>query len=139
LINGVPHNVRKQYAGRDEGYFFSSSASRNVIAVTGAVMLTRASLFREVGGFTEALPMRFYDIDYCLKIRELGAYSVLSPKAELVRYEFASKRLDVSSLVESEYFTSRWAAIVSDPFYNQEELTTADPTFEVNSTDRPLG
>jgi GT2 family glycosyltransferase len=139
LLNGVPYNVRKQYPRRDEGYFFSSRASRNFIAVTGAVMLTRASLFREVGGFTEALPMRFHDIDYCLKIRDLGAYSVLSPEAELVRYEFASKRSDVSSLVEMEYFTSRWAAIVSDPFYNQEELTTADPTFEVNPTDRPLG
>jgi GT2 family glycosyltransferase len=139
LLNGVPYNVRKQYPRRDEGYFFSSRASRNFIAVTGAVMLTRASLFREVGGFTEALPMRLHDIDYCLKIRDLGAYSVLSPEAELVRYEFASKRSDVSSLFEIEYFTSRWAAIVSDPFYNQEELTTADPTFEVNPTDRPLG
>jgi GT2 family glycosyltransferase len=139
LLNGVPYNVRKQYPRGDEGYFFSSRASRNFIAVTGAAMLTRVSLFREVGGFTEALPMRFHDIDYCLKIRDLGAYSVFSPEAELVRYEFASKRSDVSSLFEMEYFTSRWAAIVSDPFYNQEELTTADPTFEVNPTDRPLG
>jgi O-antigen biosynthesis protein len=139
LLNGVPYNVRKQYPCGDEGYFFSSIASRNFIAVTGAVMLTRTSLFREVGGFTEALPMSLNDIDYCLKIRNLGAYSVLSPKAQLVRYEFASKRSDASNLVEIEYFTSRWAAIVSDPFYNQEELTTADPTFEVNPTDRPLG
>jgi GT2 family glycosyltransferase len=139
LLQGVPYNVRKQYPSGDEGYFFSSCASRNFIAVTGAAMLTRASMFREVGGFTEALPMNFNDIDYCLKIRELGAYSVLSPKAELVRYGFASKRPDVSKLAEIEYFTSRWAPIVSDPFYNQEELTTADPTFEVNPTDRPLG
>ena len=43
LLNGVPYNVRKQYPRGDEGYFFSSCVSRNFIAVTGAVMLTRAS------------------------------------------------------------------------------------------------
>jgi GT2 family glycosyltransferase len=139
LLNGVPYNVRKQYPRDKEDYFFSSSASRNFIAVTGAVMLTRASLFHEVGGFTEAISVRLNDIDYCLKISQLGAYSVLSPEAEFIRYDVASIRSGRSSLDEMEYFTSRWAAIVSDPFYNQENLTTADPTFEFNSTVRPLG
>jgi O-antigen biosynthesis protein len=139
LLNGVPHEIRKQYPGANEGYFFSYSASRNLIAVTGAAMLTRSSLFREVGGFTEALPLTLNDIDYCLKTHELGAYSVLSPKAELVRYKFASNGSDVSSLDEMGYFTSRWAAIVSDPFYNQEELTAADLMVEFNPTERPLG
>ena len=139
LLNGLPYNVRKEYPRVDEGYFFSSCAPRNFIAVSGAVMLTRASLFREVGGYTEALPRRLNDIDYCLKIRDLGVYSVVAPNAELIRYDFAPKGPDAASLSEVEYFTSRWAGIVSDPFYNQEELMNADPNFEVNPTDRPLG
>ena len=112
---------------------------RNFIAVTGAVMLTRASLFKEVGGYTEALPVNFNDVDYCLKVRDVGAYSVLAPNAELICYGCAPKRSNLASLSEVEYFTSRWAAIVSDPFYNQEELTNTDPNFEFCPTDRPVG
>jgi O-antigen biosynthesis protein len=139
LLNGLPHNVRKGYPRGDEGYFFSSCASRNFIAVSGGVMLTRTSLFREVSGYTEALPSNLNDIDYCLKVRDVGAYSVIAPDAELISFKFASKRPEAASLIEMEHFSSRWPAIISDPFYNQEELTTADPSFEVNPTDRPLG
>jgi GT2 family glycosyltransferase len=139
LHNGLPHNVRNRYPRGDEGYFFSSCASRNFIAVSGGVMLTRTSLFREVSGYTEALPSSLNDIDYCLKVRNIGAYSVIAPDAKLISFKFGSKRPEVASFFEMEYFTSRWSAIISDPFYNQEELTTADPTFEVNPTDRPLG
>ena len=139
LLNGVPYTVCRDYPHRDEGYFFSASASRNFIAVAGAVILTRASLFQEVGGYTEALPVNLNDVDYCLKVRDLGAYSVLAPNAKLICYECAPKRPNLASLSEVEYFTSRWAGIVSDPFYNQEELTNTDPNFEFCPTDRPVG
>jgi len=139
LLKGIPHDLRKEYPRADAGYFFSSLCSRNFLAVTGAVMMTRASLFRQVGGYTESLAINFNDIDYCLKLWENGAYTVFSPQAELIHYESLSRQPGATSNSEVEYFVKRWTKIVTDPFYNDSELTTFVPTFEVSPSDRPIG
>ena len=38
-----------------------------LLAVTGACLMTRRELFEELGGFTTELPVNYNDIDYCLK------------------------------------------------------------------------
>jgi O-antigen biosynthesis protein len=138
LINGKPGYQRTRYPRTDEGYFFSSCAVRNFVAVTGAVMLTRTSLFREVGGYSETLPVKFNDIDYCLKLQERGYYSVFIPQAELIHYESMSRPREVHGS-EVDHFLSRWTKIVTDPFYNEHELTISPPTFEVCQKARPIG
>ena len=40
---------------KDPGYFFSSVANRDYLAVTGAVSMTKRELFDKVGGFDERL------------------------------------------------------------------------------------
>ena len=50
LVNAKPDHVRFKYPRDDEGYYYSTCAVRNFSAVTGAVMMTRASLFKEMGG-----------------------------------------------------------------------------------------
>ena len=46
--------------------------TRDVSAVTGAMLGIRADLFRELGGFDEAFPVNYNDVDLCLRVRDKG-------------------------------------------------------------------
>ena len=52
---------------------------RNVSAVTGACLMTRADVFHSVGGFNEDFPLNYSDIDYCLKVVGTGRRIVYTP------------------------------------------------------------
>lgn len=70
----------------------SSSVNRESIipAVTGACMLTTASLFRALGGFDEQFLNGFEDTDYCLRVQAAGRDVVYCPESELLHYESIS-------------------------------------------------
>ena len=81
--------------GLDSSQLTSTLEPRVVDAVTGACLMTRRSVFRDVGGFSEALfPNAFSDTDLCQRIGELGLYSVVTPRARGVHDESASRRYD---------------------------------------------
>lgn len=129
--HGNPDHVRQLYPRDDDGYFNSSMADRNYMAVTGACMMTPASVFEKVGGYTAALAVSFNDVDYCLKVKEAGLVSVYAAQAELIHMESQS-RVPVLDLTELNYFQRRWARhIAQDPFYNEQMLTLARPTYEI--------
>ena len=138
LNSGNPDHPRSRYPHDDDGYFFSSIATRNFLAVTGAVMLTPRSLFEAVGGFTPDLAISYNDVDYCLKLREIGKVTVYCPAATLLHYESLS-RTRTLNMSEMYYFHERWAYIARDPFYNEEFLTMAPPTFEVCNNRKLIG
>lgn len=129
LNGGNPEHIRRHFATRDEaGYFFSTCGVRNYLAVTGACMMTPAALYRAAGGYSEALAMNYNDIDYCLKLGELGYATVYAPRAELIHMESVS-RPPVMDPAEQEWFQARWASLASDPFYNEACLSVLPPTF----------
>ena len=132
-----PDHVRRLKPRDDLGYYFSTAAVRNFVAVTGACMMTRASAYKSVGGYSESLAVSYNDADYCLKVIETGLTVVYAPSAELIHFESQSRQptLDWD---EIDYFHGRWAHIVSDPFYNESELTVASPTYEVKHNARVL-
>jgi hypothetical protein len=135
LNNCSPDHVRRSKPRNDCGYFFSTAAVRNFIGVTGACMMTRASNYRDLGGYTEALAAGYNDADFCLKTIERGSTVVYAPKAELIHFESLS-RPSSHEIEEVKYFQKRWAHLVSDPFYNELELTVSSPTFEVRHNKR---
>jgi GT2 family glycosyltransferase len=132
-----PDHVRRFKPRNELGYFFSTAAVRNFIGVTGACMMTRASNYRNVGGYSEVLAVSYNDADFCLKTIERGLTVVYAPKAELIHFESLSRRPSLE-IEEAKYFQKRWAHLVSDPFYNEMELTVASPTFEVRRNARIL-
>ena len=136
LNAGVPDHVRRFKPSDDQGYFYSTSAVRNYVAVTGACMMTRTSTYNQVGGYTEALSVNYNDADYCLKVLETGKTVVYAPGSELIHFESQSREARVAA-DESQYFAERWAKYnVSDPYYNERNLTVASPTFEVANNPR---
>ena len=67
----------------------------DVLAVTGACLLVRRSLFEEVGGFVESLPLNFNDVDFCLKLAAAGYRCVVTPAARLHHFESSTRTAEV--------------------------------------------
>jgi GT2 family glycosyltransferase len=60
---------------------------RNVLAVTGACLLTRRAAYEEVGRMDEGYVLTYSDIDLCLKLWQRGYRNVWTPYAELYHHE----------------------------------------------------
>lgn len=111
----VYHGFPRDYVGYN-GY---THVIRNYSAVTGACMLTKRSLLEQVGGFDEALAVDYNDIDYCLRVGELGYRVVFTPFAELYHFENSTVERQRANLHETELFRRRWSHILrNDPYYN---------------------
>ncbi len=82
--DGLPHVLFEREPAEDLGTLFLPHAARNVVAVTGACLLTRTGLYRELGGFDEAdLRVAYNDVDYCLRAGTAGQRTVFTPQAVL--------------------------------------------------------
>ncbi len=110
----------------ENSYFHRAMCAQDYSAVTAACMMTKASVFKECGGFTEELAVAFNDIDYCMKVRALGKLVVYAPYAVMYHYESKSRGLeDTPEKVarfnrEIAIFARRWPDILKngDPYYN---------------------
>ncbi len=101
------------------GYFGLGECIHNCSAVTGACMLTRSSVFQELGGFDERLRVAFNDVDYCLRAQQKGYRIVYTPFAALYHYESAS-RGSLHPDEDEKFFRARWGnpGEYRDPYYN---------------------
>lgn len=107
-------------------YFHRAMTAQDYSAVTAACLLTRKSVFDEVGGLSEDLAVAFNDIDYCMKVRSLGKLVVYNPYAVFHHYESKSRGLeDTPEKVERfnheiAAFMKKWPDILNngDPYYN---------------------
>lgn len=108
------------------GYAGRAELMQAYSAVTAACLVVRKSLFEAVGGLNEIdLAVAYNDVDFCLRLRELGCRNVWTPFAELFHHESATRGTDDSPQKrarfnsEVEYMHRRWAELVrNDPAYN---------------------
>jgi GT2 family glycosyltransferase len=101
------------------GYWDLGESIHNCSAVTAACMLTRASVFRELGGFDEHLSVAFNDVDYCLRARENGYLTIYTPFSTLYHHESAT-RGKLHPEKDERFFRKRWGnpGQYRDPYYN---------------------
>jgi GT2 family glycosyltransferase len=101
-------------------------------------MMTKKSVFEEVGGFDEKnLAVAFNDVDYCLKLRRSGYLIVYTPYAEMYHHESLSRGYENTPekqerfLREVAYMIEKWNDMLSsDPYYNQN-LTRDKEDFSI--------
>jgi GT2 family glycosyltransferase len=115
ILDGTPGHPFYGYPEDHPGYFYSSALPRNYSAVTGACLMTRADVFRSVGGFDETFATNFNDIDYCLRVRRKGLRVVCNPVARLIHHETATKTAYLPD--ELAAFKKRWKEF-QDPYSN---------------------
>lgn len=107
---------------------------QNFSAVTAACLLVRRDVFDAVGGLDSRLEVAFNDVDFCLRVRELGLRNVWTPYAELYHHESASRGVEDTTekqmrfMREVVFMTERWGdKLHHDPAYNPNlTLDTAD-------------
>ena len=115
---GGRHGFR-HLAESDPGYFALARTERNVIAVTGACLLTRRDEFSALGGFDESHTIVNNDVDFCLRMHERGKLVVYTPYAALIHRELGS-RGHLDDVFDAEAFERRWGRLLrsGDPFYH---------------------
>ena len=124
VSEGADH-VFLQYIDQDPGYMGRSIVSQDMSAVTGACLLTRASLYRELGGLDEAFTVAYNDVDYCMKVREAGYFVVYDAFAKLTHAESKSRGYEDNEEKKKRFeeekalLRSRWKKLsLGDPYYN---------------------
>ena len=106
--------------------FGRAMLTQDYSAVTAACMLTKKSIFDEVGGFDEEFTVAFNDIDFCLRVRALNKKVVYNSFAALTHYESKSRGAEDTPEKKQRFadeirmFQERWADILrdGDPYYN---------------------
>lgn len=115
-------------AGKEqEGYMGALVSVRQVSAVTAACMMTKKSLYKQVGGMDESFEVAYNDVDYCLKLRAMGKAVLFTPYAELTHYESRSRGLEDTPekkarlIREGKHFAAKWPEILEtgDPYFPQ--------------------
>ncbi|MEO6003592.1 MAG: glycosyltransferase [Opitutus sp.] len=138
---GLAHSVFFGQPKDDFGYLFLTHAARNTSAVTGACLLTRTDLYRQLGGFDETeFQVAYNDVDYCLRAARAGFRTVYTPQATLVHLGSASRG---NSYTEKEHlaFVQRYPNY-RDP-YISEVVDYGTSNFKIDVADhryahRPL-
>ncbi len=124
-LNGVGDRpwigTRRGFAGP----YGRARAVREVSGLITACAVVARDRYLAVGGMNEALAVSCNDLDLCLRLRRAGYRNLLTPYAELVHHESASRGLadDPANARlardEEARFTALWRReLETDPLYN---------------------
>lgn len=136
--HGTAGHSHYQLGYQDLGYMGRLCYAQDVSAVTGACLMIRKSLYEQIGGLDESFAVSLNDVDFCLRLRELGKLNIFTPFAELYHYESESRGDDVHGENALRYdeeaarFRERWKTLLEqgDPYFN--------PNFTLDRSDYQL-
>ena len=140
-VGGACAHAFQHEPGDAPGYMGLAQLVREVSAVTFACAMTRAEVFRALGGLDEKnLPVALNDVDYCLRVRERGLRVIFTPFATLYHHESKSRGHDDSrhkqrrAIAEIRYMQSRHERVLkdTDPFYSPA-FSRWDPPYAVRT------
>ena len=96
--------------------FGVGTADLEFLAVTAACLLTPRAAFERVGGLSEALPLSYNDVDYCLKLRAVGLRTVCASSVRVIHHESVTRDARVT---DREHAAVTWwsGATALDPWY----------------------
>lgn len=127
-------------ASTNLGYMGRLCYAQDVSAVTGACLMVKKTLYDALGGLDESFAVALNDVDFCLRLRDMGLWNVWNPYCELYHFESVSRGSDLDGEraaryeKECELFRSRYAKLLEqgDPFYNVNfSLDRSDYTLKI--------
>lgn len=121
------------------GYWGRLQVVQDFSAVTAACLVTRRSLYADVGGLDEdAFAVAYNDVDYCLKVREAGYLVVWTPFARLLHEASASLKTNVEDKAVHEK-TARFARERLAMYRRWMPRIAFDPAYNRNLCSRGFG
>ena len=117
IIVGAHPFKGKEY-NPDEVWY---SQPRVVGATTGAALLTSLQDYKNLNGLDEELGSSYQDVDFCLKIQEMGKYIAVLPQVTMIHHETVTRASEPiwnevsyiynkwgNKLTKNNYFSSRF-------------------------------
>lgn len=127
-INGTAGHSHKSHPRASAGDLYRLATPQDLMAVTGACLMVKASLYDACGGLDEEkFAVAYNDIDLCLKLWQQGLLNVFTPFAEAYHHESKSRGLDTLSENAKRYerekanFIEKYTPLIQkgDPYYNR--------------------
>ena len=118
-LGGIAAPAFRGLPRKHPGYFNRAWLQQNYSALSAACLAVRREIFLEVEGFDlENLPHHFYDVDFCLRLRQRDLQIVWTPYANLtVSGSGPGEKANASQ--EASYMQKRWSDLLRhDPYYN---------------------
>jgi len=137
VMTGVHGVAAHPYCGMPRGYpgqMARAKLTQTMSAVTAACLMVRRDVYQQAGGLDTSLRIAFNDIDFCLRLRQLGYANVWTPFAELYHHESASRGHEDTAekrarfMSEVEFMKRRWGnQLECDPAYNPNLTLSGEP------------
>jgi glycosyltransferase involved in cell wall biosynthesis len=89
---------------------------RETFAIGGAMLVTRKTLFDQLGGFSEDLALHYNDVDFCVRLRAQGYRCVIDP--EIAVYHFATAAKIENGAAGLQLLRARHPGL-ADPYFNK--------------------
>lgn len=134
-FGGFAGHVFSGIAENGLGYMMRPCINCNYSAVTGACLMVKKSVFKEVGGLTEEFVVGLNDVDFCLKVRSKNYLVVYDAFAKWHHYESKSRGYEDTPEKkarlqgEIDLFRKYWGDVLEkgDPYYNRNFPVTIAP------------
>ncbi len=119
LSRSVGRHAFRFLSRDDAGPFGLARTQRNVIAVTGACLMTRRDMFEALGGFDEEHEIINNDLDFCLRAHAAGRVVIYTPHVTLTHHEMIS-RGEMKDSFNAPRFEAAWNGLflTGDPYFN---------------------
>jgi glycosyltransferase involved in cell wall biosynthesis len=124
-LGSIAGHAHKLLHSKDPGYAGRAVLHQDFMAVTGACLMIEAETFWKVSGLDEQLAVSLNDVDFCLRVHQLGLRNVFTPHAQLIHHESVSRGSDSSpenisrAWEEIDFMRKRWGALLdNDPYYS---------------------
>lgn len=112
------------------GYFHKAVLQQNFHAVSGKAMMVRRELFLRAGGFSEDVEDRLKDVDFCLKLEQLGFKNIYEPGIVFIEQKYHTRRKKM--LKPAVSFEKKWKDLLLEPdgYYNSN-LSLEDNQYRI--------
>jgi glycosyltransferase involved in cell wall biosynthesis len=139
-LGGAAGHSHKYYQKSNPGYFSRLMLVQNLSAVTGACLMVKTKIYKDLNGLNEKeLKVAYNDVDFCLRVQEKGFKNIFTPYCEAYHHESISRGPEdnlkkMSGLLrEARFLQKRHFKIMKkgDPYYNPN-LTLQKEDFSLN-------
>ena len=124
-LGGFAGHSHKYHPRGKSGYMFRLACVQNLSCVTAANLLVTRQAFEAADGLDEEFTVAFNDVDFCLRIRDMGYQILFTPYAECYHHESISRGSDKKGEKKERFEGERnrlknrfGASLLRDPFYN---------------------
>lgn len=124
-LGEVAGHAHRLLDGNDPGYEGRAMLHQEFMAVTGACLMVEKDVFWRVSGLDEKLAVSLNDVDFCLRLHQLGLRNIFTPYAKLIHHESVSRGSDSSpanisrAWAEIEFMKKRWGTLLqNDPYFS---------------------